>query len=541
MKKLLVIIGLILFPVIFSGGVQAQQARTYAHDVFDKIVGAINRDFPSPPRLEIVNNARMIAVTGSDGVVQISYQLIDKMRGFGADSSAALAHVLSHEIMHYYNEHFWAGQFALPYADEQWGEDLARIDADTLQLQYQETQADLYGIFYATNAGYATALIADAVIDSIYRWFELPYKLKNYPNLDDRKEIARTAANEVRALIPAYETAIMLLHLAAGSEGNEQLTYLRGAASFFSHITDNYIRTREMLNNIGVVKVMEALTYMNDTIAALQWPLIIETGSVLYQASGSRGSGAALPDEAARLLKEARGYFEAALEMEGGYFPAMVNIGIVYALTGKAGSLTDLLDEMDESATPSWLPDELQGLALVVKRDAEAAIRLLQAAERKGSATATANLQVANGNLTAVQLSIPAMSDITTTVDGQLLMDYFAGLTPNRSNRTDTRDNNCILFIDTIGNMVVMEIKFRFSNAAFRTLKLARLLPGEAASTDAGLRIGNSFEQMLKAYGDAYRISRESDCQVAIYPAYRQLFWFDAGKKVKSWAYYWAK
>ncbi len=268
MKKLIISLMLLAFCPGFLLTGQAQTSKDqYAFDVFEDIIRAVNRSFPSPPKLVIVNNPNMVAVTSSDGTIQVSSTLIELMRGCGADSANALAHVLAHEVMHYYNEHFWAGNFALPYADAGWGEELQMIDSDTLQLQYQETQADLYGLFYATNAGYVTAPIADAVIDSIYRWFDLPFKMKHYPDLDARKGMARSAAEQVYAMIPSYEAGIYLLHLAAGATGNEQFTFLRGASSFFYHITDNYIRTREMLNNIAVVKIMEALTYFYDHLA----------------------------------------------------------------------------------------------------------------------------------------------------------------------------------------------------------------------------------------------------------------------------------
>ena len=539
MKKLLLILMVLTFCPGFILSGQAQGNSSYAQDVFDRIVKAVNRDFPSPPTLEIVNNSNMVAVTSSDGVVKVSTKLIELMRGFGADSANALAHVLAHEVMHYYNEHFWAGNFAMPYADAGWGQELQMIDSDTLQMQYQETQADLYGLFYATNAGFQTTAIADAVIDSIYRWFELPFKMQHYPDLDARKEMARSAAEEVMALIPAYEAGITLLHLSASAEGNEQLTYLKGASAFFAHITDSYIRTREMLNNIGVVKVMEALRHMNDTISALQWPLYIETGSVLYSAAGSRGSSIAIPEKAERLLMEARKYFEEALELERGYQPATINLCIVYALMGKSGSFTDTFDELVDQ--PEWLGLELQGLAAFIKGDQKEAVSLLKKAIAQGSGSGDLNLAIVKGDMMAASIEIPPLQEITTQVDSLPIAEFFASLMVDRSNRTDTKNGDCLLFVDTIGNWQVMEIKFRFPEKAFRTLKFVRLLPGTSQETAEGLQMDDTMKQLLKIYGERYQTSRENEHQVLLFPQQYFICWLSTSLQVDSWAYWWAK
>jgi hypothetical protein len=549
MKKLIISLMLLAFCPGFLLTGQAQTSKDqYAFDVFEDIIRAVNRSFPSPPKLVIVNNPNMVAVTSSDGTIQVSSTLIELMRGCGADSANALAHVLAHEVMHYYNEHFWAGNFALPYADAGWGEELQMIDSDTLQLQYQETQADLYGLFYATNAGYVTAPIADAVIDSIYRWFDLPFKMKHYPDLDARKGMARSAAEQVYAMIPSYEAGIYLLHLAAGATGNEQFTFLRGASSFFYHITDNYIRTREMLNNIAVVKIMEALTYFDEHLALLQWPLLIETGSVLYEAAGSRGKcdncqdygSAELPEEALYRLEEAKQLLEEALQLEKGYYPAQVNLSIVYAILGKKGSMTDLLDEMDPDLRPGWLEYELYGLAAMMDWEEEEAARHFKKAMSEGSPSAEANQAISKGNLSSVTIDIPPIAEIKTLVDSLPIAEFFNALVVDRNNRTDVKNGDCLLFVDTIGDFQVMEIKFRFSDKAFRTLKFVRLLPGVDAATAEGLELGDNMKKLLKLYGEQYKTSNDNDHHILVFPHHYFMAWLNTQENVDSWAYWWA-
>lgn len=542
MKLLLnIVLQSLLYSGFFMSVTLAQVPHNYGDDVFERIVTSINRDVPSPPILQWVNGSRDVAVTYADGRIEVDYRLLDKMRGFGADSANALAHILTHEVMHYYLEHFWAGQFSLPYANSDWGKELQHIDADTLQMQYYETQADLYAIFYATTAGYSTLHIADRVLDSIYTWYQLPYKMERYPTLDARKEIARSAARDIQSLLPMYEAGKWMLLLGMNSSGAEQLTYLKGASLAFKHIIDNNIRTEEMYNNMAVVHIMQAITYLNDTLSAITWPLIMESGSVLYDASSTRGQVSALPEEAARHLLEARGLLENALEMNASYAPALSNLCVALLLQGKFGSYADTYDMLLADQHPEWLLPELEGLMHFLKNRPEQARLLLDEAAKKGSLSAVHNAAVASGDLNAVSIQIPVLTDITETIEGQLLPDYFSGVSGMDGIRMDEKSLNLLLFIDTLDNYRIFEVKFKFSDKTFRTLKLIETLPYIDVKGDQGLKVGQSIDQVLKLYGSTYQISRESTGEILYFTEHHLLVKLHADRKVSGWAYFWAQ
>ena len=79
----------------------------YGDEVFARILLAVNRDLPTPPHLVWVSNMNGVASTYANGTIEVDSRLLERMRGFGADSANALAHILAHEVMHYYMEHFW--------------------------------------------------------------------------------------------------------------------------------------------------------------------------------------------------------------------------------------------------------------------------------------------------------------------------------------------------------------------------------------------------------------------------------------------------
>ncbi|HAE12704.1 MAG TPA: hypothetical protein DCG24_00655 [Bacteroidetes bacterium] len=534
-------IKLIILMLCCSAFAWNKAQANYGDEVFARILLAVNRDLPTPPHLVWVSNMNGVASTYANGTIEVDSRLLERMRGFGADSANALAHILAHEVMHYYMEHFWAGEFALPYGDASWGQELQGIDSDTLQLQYQETQADLYAIFYATSAGYQTGRIADAVIDSIYRWYNLPFKMKRYPSLDARKEIARTAARDVAALLPMYEAGKMMLMLGMSASGKEQLTYLRGAAYAFQHITDNNIRTTEMYNNMAVVRIMQAITMLNDTIAAFRWPLVIESGSVLYDAQSTRGAGMELPEEAARLLQEAKNLLESALEMDAAYQPAMTNLCVALMLLGKQGSMADVLDELTELSDNTALELELRGLAAWLKGKHDQAVELLEEADAAGSLTAKRNAEVAAGKLMPVGIDLPVLADISETIDGTLLPDYFSGISALDGSRTDERSQNLLLFCDTIGRYVIFEVKFKFQDRAFRTLKMVKTLPGDLPPHDKGISQRSDVRDLQKQYPEDATILLESDHEVFVFPLSYSLVWISQNGKVDGWGWYWAQ
>jgi hypothetical protein len=541
MKQLMnIVLHAILYSGFFMSGVLAQVPHNYGDDVFDRIVRAVNRDVPSPPQLQWVNGSRDVAVTYADGRIEVDYQLLNKMRAFGADSSNALAHILTHEIMHYYLDHFWAGQFSLPYANSEWGKELQHIDADTLQMQYYETQADLYAIFYATTAGYSTLHVADRVLDSIYAWYKLPYKMERYPTLDARKEIARSAARDIQSLLPMYETGKWMLLLGMNSSGAEQLTYLKGASLAFEHIIDNNIRTEEMYNNIAVVHIIQAISFMNDTLAALTWPLIMESGSVLYDASSTRGQSVALPEEAARHLAEAKVFLENALELNPEYAPALSNLCVTFLLQGKFGSYADTYDMLEAGRHPEWLFDELDAFMHFLKGRKEEAQSALAAAANKGSWSAKQNAAVMAGNLQAGQMQIPDLSEITEMVNGQLLPDYFYQVSGMDGSRMDEKSQGLLLFADTLDTYRIFEVKLKFSDKAFRTLKLVETIPGLDVSSDTGLKTGQGMDKVLQLYGSEYRVNRTTLGEICYFPKQHLLVKLDTNNKVSGWAYFWA-
>lgn len=539
-----VLLAFLFFITTSNTNVSAQRNDAYAYQVFETLVRTINRNIPTKPVLIIENSSRLIAETYGNGQVKVGYTLLEKCRSFGADSSAALAHILSHELMHYYNNHFWSDAFGTAYADAEWGKQLAKVGADTITVQLHESQADLYAMYYSFNAGYETYRIAGDVLDSIYKWYRLPEKIDGYPARKERIKMANDAATEIAALLPLFESSNMLLHIANAYAGEEMLSIVKLASLGFGVILDNNIQTKEMLNNAAIARIMESLIYLdNDTLLALQWPFVTESESMLYNMSGTRGGGNDVKSDELikQLLSESVTLLDNAIQIDKTFYPAYINKCIALLLLKKYGSCSDELDAVAEylPADKKYLAPEITGLMYLLKGKKELAKDELNLASEQGSKSALANY---NAYTDPTQIFSPALIvgiDTANKINGLYIGEYLEQFKTSRQNRIELSLGAGTVFYDTIPEGMVTDVRPVPGSSPFRNVKLV-LFRTSDSKTGKNIAIGSSVNQLEKAHGTPYRILNESLQTVYLYPGQNLLVWLQNGT-VTKWCYWWAK
>lgn len=517
----------------------------YAQQIFDKLVKTINLTTPSKPKLVVVFDNDFVARTYPQGEIRVGYSLIDHCRSFGADSCNALAHVLSHELTHYYANHFWAENFGTAYADMHWGEEIAQAGVDTSVRKLYETQADEYGMYYAFSAGYKTLHVAPHLLDSIYTWYHLSPEMPGYPSLSDRKEIATESAENIAALIPAFESANLMLELAQTLGGDQQNALLSLALSGYGHILDAHIHTVELYNNLAAGKIILALSYADDPYASLRLPVMLETKSYLYNSSGSRGMGNADPDQMSSLLSDAETACENALKLDKNFYPAYINSALIYYLEGKKGSASDALDAarniMGKEHPMAWTLYEIQALLDAADGNIKAMQTDFAEAAKAGSRSASYNEKVlsekadnssaSQGN--AVQSLMP---DTLETIDSTWIGDFLNALPVPKNHRLDLHDGSAIIFSDTMQGYVYYDIKPRTAGIALHKIRFF-VSADDALKTSKGLSRGDTQKQLEKLYGGPSYTLAESDASIRIYPSRNLMVWIQDGK-VYKWAYW---
>lgn len=539
-----VVLPAVFFLSVFaSDRAHAQRNDDYAYEVFETLLRTINRSTPGKPVLVVENNAKLIASTYADGQIKIGYQLIDHCRSFGADSATALAHILSHELMHYYNNHLWGNVVGSSYADEQWGLELSKIGADTVTIQLHETQADIYAMYYAFSAGYATYRIAGRVLDSTYAWYQLKEKLKGYPSKSARKEIAADAAKDIESLIPAFESANLLLQIATMYSGEEMLGILSIATYSLQAILDKNIHTKEMYNNLAIAEILQALAYAdNDTLLNLHWPLINETETILYSMGGTRGNtGGDNSETVKELLNHAVTLLDKAIYADNAFYPAYINKSIALLLLKKLGSCSDVLDEV-QSILPDnrkFLYEEISGLGYLLKGKTDLAKEAMQTAEQNGSKTALLNLEIFYNPSLVIAPALIIGTDTSTAIGGEYIGAFMDSHGASRMNRFDLAAGFASIFYDTIPGGILFDIRPKPGVLPFRYIRIISFTDAQSA-TDKGIRNGSSEQQVIKAYGQPYAIRYNAGELVYCYPANNLLIRLKNGK-VTVFYHWWAK
>ena len=134
-------------------------------------------------------------------------------------------------------------------------------------------------------------------------------------------------ADRVADLIPLFEAGYRLL----------LLQQYETAAYCFDYITRTFA-SRELLNNAGVARTLQALSLFKSGAQRFVYPFELDAATRLRAASkaASYGESEALAERRDQLLQAARRLFEQARQKDLGYVPAQINRAAVAVLQGEA-------------------------------------------------------------------------------------------------------------------------------------------------------------------------------------------------------------
>jgi len=252
--------------------------------------------------------------------VSLDITLIEGVCAKQAAPRSCYAFLLGHELGHVSQTINRLSGFSRPDAG-------ASGEAKEAESVQREADADLRGGVFGYRAGYDSLKDAPAILDAVYQTYKLSGKLKGYPDLDRRKEIARAAQQDLKKLIPVFEAGNLTLLL-----GEYDL-----ASGCFEYIARRF-RSREIFNNKGVAYALRLAAA--DQTHAPSYPWILDSRSRLYlAAASSRGNTRNLTNK--ELFERSKAAFAEAKHLDPGYVPAYLN----------AASLYDLYDPADRHAT----------------------------------------------------------------------------------------------------------------------------------------------------------------------------------------------
>ncbi|MCG9910240.1 MAG: hypothetical protein MH137_02980 [Flavobacteriales bacterium] len=514
-------------------------------DVFDRLVLVMGQGNMPKPRLVIENSPNLVAVTFPTGEIKVGNRFIGLCSRFQKDSVNALAHVLSHELVHYYRRHAWAHGFGAAYADTDWGKKIAKEESNKAFMELYETQADQLGVLYAFSAGYNTIHVAPFVLDSIYTWFHGGKdSIPGYPPLAQRKLTAEKSAKLIANLIPVFETGNLLQSLSYIHKGETQSFMLDFSGFCYEHILSSDIHTPEIFNNLAAVKILKSNLYNTSITATLKLPLILDGNSLLYEISGTR-DGSDYSEMLNMLSSEAFEHLDRCLKIEPAYWPARINKLVLLLKLEKLGSCEDEIRQPINQELIKSLPQfknytrEIQAVIAYLKNDKTLAKKLFAEVEKNGSLTAAENLLMLEG-----KFDLRSKNQEEWDVDtSEKWMGKYVGFSL-RDYDVDTEkmallnNQNGYILYKNEGDYLIYELNQKLGRGPFRKVRFA-VSQEESSYTSKGIKPGSTAKSIKTAYGEPKWVSEGTLHSYWYYPVHKLVFMLNQPQnKVHSWYYY---
>lgn len=481
------------------------------------------------PAFYITQKETVAEMNYAENAIYLGEKAFNVCETFGAQSEAAIAFLLGHELTHYYEKHAWQDHFAVENEKnslatglntlfkemlESAGTSALRTQLlrfDTLSRQMDaaamELQSDYLGGFLAYSAGYGAFTQGDELIRRLYQAFGLPDEMPGYVPRFERENMSRHSAQKMNDLVEVFEMANLLT-------ATEQY---EAAYRYYRKVLVEY-QSRELYNNVGAAAMMHALkSYFNADEIKFRYPIQVDP-----EMANSRG-----PQEDSirnNLLRQAVQHFDAAISLDPGYAPAWLNKACALALLGDRVRAYYFADVEARAASKGRYAGNLDKVEILLGiLDAGAAttdgkikaeMRFTAAEVTDKSGLAAYNLAVLNNRPLPTQPADPGGSSFfdEESIDGQ---DLSALLYP---------DDNKMLAID--------ETQVFYQHTAFsknsrlyfnrQSGKVSILFqatttnnPGE---TTRGIKIGSRRTDIEKKYGLAPRQVLTPGGQILVYP-----------------------
>ncbi|MFZ1750434.1 MAG: hypothetical protein WAU01_09590 [Saprospiraceae bacterium] len=216
----------------------------------------------------------------------------------------AIAFLLAHELVHYYEKHGWKSQFADDVNDLETGKVLKLLDERVLN----EVQADVLGGFLAYSAGFGIFDKGGDLINDLYKDYKMQDAIAGYPSKKDRITLSDRNKTQVQNLANLFEMASYLVVSGRYSE----------AYTYYQYLLNKY-QSRELYNNAGLTCMLAATTLFDPKVMIFDFP-----GMLDIEFSGdSRNASQKL--EIDRLINESINHFETAILMNKNYVLPYVN------------------------------------------------------------------------------------------------------------------------------------------------------------------------------------------------------------------------
>jgi len=467
------------------------------------------------------------------GYIAIEEKVYDILASLGAERDDGMAFLLGHELAHYYLRHGWVSDFGnLSFVSRDMGKKMQRVATyeETIKM---ETEADYFGGFYGYLAGYNTLGVAPRLFELLYAAYRLPEKIPNYPSRADRVAIAERSEENLRKMVPVYETGKRLLILEHYEE----------AARLFEHLSHTF-PSREMFNNAGIAYALEALRLYPPGKLLFAYPFEYDAETRL-RTKETRTRSVIDTSESRRthLLQKAADSFESALQRDREYVTAVANLAAVTSLIGDpdiaisyASRAVTLARRQNESQILAAALVS-RGIALAESGDRDRAIMDFAAARNYGLESGSYNFAVMQGEKTHLRSAGNELEGPhRETIGGHTAIDSFA----------KSKDAVSFTLRGIEAGQTTISINIRRGEGweeikvamGTRILKMIATGRGYEGTTARAIKVGSSASEVKGKYGTPTRLVPSRQGNSLVYQKAGVVFGVDRDERVVGWMVY---
>lgn len=502
-----------------------------AKRVFDDLVEAKGvRNMPVP-RFIMLDVERHVAWSKKkEAEIGLEAKAYAICADLGKDSLNALAAVLSHEVIHYYEKHGWTALFADANPD------LESLTADESMDAWlaQEAEADYFGGFLSYAAGYQTLDIMPVFLEKVYEEYGFDSKMPGYPSLAERQQMAQSSLERCQMLIHVFEMANYMV--AIGD--------YRNAKTYYEYVLKEF-QSRELYNNLGVVVAMEAITLFSKTELRYVYPFELDGESRLRSTKkGGLTDFANQKLQREELLLEAIQYFKTAMLLDESYSASYLNIGSAYALLNELEDAEYFARKVQRMAgkneNDKILADAqvLLGIIALSLEDPEEANQCFAKAVVLGNRTGQINQSILNATNEALPLRrIPSASAKIAPIENVSLDRLVIQLDRGELESTHMIELNAktvFALIEKEQSTIMVHLKPYEEESFF-----LHITGNTFESTKATSRaIGTPLSAVLEEYQEPESRLELLEGLMLVYPDQQLLFYFDEDDRLSRWAIY---
>ncbi len=508
-----------------KSGASMQESPKYkeALAVYNRLVTA-RGDFRYPvPAFSMKKEERSVAYMDYEAMeITLEEKAFDVCKEFGPASDAALAFILGHELSHYYEKHAWRRGFAWDYKDLEIGMQLDKVADDAAN----ETEADYQGGFLAYSAGFGLFDQGDAVIDKLYKAYNLPPVLVGYPSLNDRQALGKRTAEKLTRLVEVFDMANLLTAAGLYSESYE----------YYRYVLNEY-QSRELYNNLGVTACLDAMQYFKTGELTYRYPLELDLTS-----SASKGNDG-MADARTKLLRQAIMHFDAAISLDPNYAPAYLNKACAYALLGDdkraafyaSEEARPIAEARNNTKTAADI-DVLLGILAAKAGKTDDAARLFESGAKNGSEIGRINLGILRKDPPAAAPDGFGGLPKPEKIDGYTLQAITDD--PMFDKKLDIVIRKNLTFHQNPAQGAQSRLWISQNESSGRNSFFHTTSDGYPGKTARGIALGDPLEAIVdaKAYGAPDRVLETPLGQILVYP--KIIFIVGEDGKLKRWVNY---